>query len=118
MSKLRHWKEHWNPNADLMFLKPLLIEGEQKKRGDPVTQEIRDKLGINRLRRWWDAGYLALSDTPAPAEDDSPVRPCGRGWFEVSFPDGSVKKVRKGELKAILLDVDSEKLRKELEPDE
>ena len=61
MSKLRHWKEHWDPHADLMFLKPLLIVGEQKQRGDPVTDEIRDRLGLNRLRRWWDAGYLALA---------------------------------------------------------
>jgi len=119
MSKLRHWKEHWDPHADLMFLKPLLILGEQKQRGDPVTDEIRDRLGINRLRRWWDAGYLALADSPqAPAKTDGPVRPCGKGWFEVTFPDGSIKKVRRRELKAILLDVDSETLRKELGPDE
>jgi hypothetical protein len=118
MSKLRHWKEHWDPHADLMFLKHLTIMGEKKKRGDPVTQEIRNKLGINRLRRWWDAGYLALSDSPqAPAKTDGPVRDCGKGWFEVTFPDGTKKKVRRKELKAILLDVDSEKLRKELEAD-
>lgn len=121
MSKLRHWRERWDPHADLIFLKNLLIEGERKKSGDPVTKKIRQKLGLHRMKKWWEAGYLALAPEkkkvkPLEGLAAHPrVKLAGRGWYEVTLLDGTTKKARKKELEALLLVPDSERLRSELD---
>lgn len=91
MSKLRHWKERWDPKADLVFLRPMLVNGKQVQRGDEVTPDLRSLLG-GRLKQWWVAGRLALKDgltmassapalpapvslAPEPAPERAPARP-------------------------------------------
>lgn len=123
MSKLRHWKERWDPHADLVFLKSLLVMGERKVAGDPVTNKIRQKLGLHRLKKWWEAGYLALAPKKKEKKAKPPeglaanprVQPAGRGWYEVTLADGTRKKARKKDLEALLLVPDSERLRSELD---
>jgi len=48
----RHWKQHWDPNAEFEFLRPVrLPNGQQTQPGDPVTDEIREMLqSLARVR--------------------------------------------------------------------
>ena len=115
MSKLRHWKQRWDKNAPLVFLKKLRMGDGQVLPGDPVTDEIREKLGLHRLRRWWEAGVIARADQPLPnhiqramapaaePEVEEPVEETvvsypvvreGKGsWFEVEVAEGDIRKV-------------------------
>ncbi len=126
MSKLRHWKQRWSPTADLIFLKKLKLGDGFVLPGDPVTPEIREKLGLHRLRRWWDAGVLALAEAQAPnhVEKTYPFVEKGKaGWYTVTLAEGeSPCRIRgKDAVQELLasvkpdpLAVDSVKLRKEL----
>lgn len=108
MSKLRHWKQHWDPEAPLCFRKRMKLGvcgKEYVEPGDPVTPEIVAALGPAakaRLRRWWEAGRVEIADWAPPEELRKrqpeerlaePV-PTGRGWYAVTAPDGAVHKVR------------------------
>ncbi len=67
---MRHWKQHWDPKAPLVFAKRLRLGDNPKKPfalpGDKVTKKHREKLGLARLRRWFENGTLALADFVAP----------------------------------------------------
>lgn len=66
----RHWKQHWDPNADLIFRKRLRMGDKPEKPfclpGEPVTKEQREKLGPARLRRWFENGTLELANFTPP----------------------------------------------------
>jgi hypothetical protein len=77
MAQRRHWKQHWDPTAPLVFIRRLKLQvGDREfvNPGEEVTQEIRDALGrteahqLARLKRWWEAGFLAIKDWKAPSE--------------------------------------------------
>jgi hypothetical protein len=89
MSKMRHWKERWDPTAPLQFNRSFLVLGGQVHRGDPLTQEIRDHIGPHRVKLWWDANCLTLDDsprTPEPKKTPDPIAPgvksLGGPWWE------------------------------------
>ncbi len=67
---MRHYKQRWDPNADLVYLKRLRLGDNPRKPfvlpGEPVTQEQRDKLGLARLKRWFDNKTIGLADYEAP----------------------------------------------------
>jgi len=146
MSRLRHWKQRWDPNAPLKFMKRLRMGDDPKKPyvnpGELVTDEQRQKLGVNRLRRWWDSGVLERADfdptvrggvsEDAPKSTPSVPRKTvavhiekgeGRGNYLVNVGDDEPIKVR-GKKKAENLAnelrlgrVNGPKLQQELEPD-
>jgi hypothetical protein len=67
---------------------------------DPVTPEHREKLGMHRLRRWWEARVIGLANWEAgkklakTKERKFPEsRKMGGGWVEITFPDGESIKV-------------------------
>jgi hypothetical protein len=66
----RHYKQHWDPKADLVFARRLRIGSNPKKPfampGEKVTKKIREKLGANRLRRWFENGTLEIANFVAP----------------------------------------------------
>lgn len=66
VSRTRHWKEHYDPKAPLVFARRLRIGDNPKKPfalpGDKVTAKMRKKLGPNRLRLWFENGTLALAN--------------------------------------------------------
>jgi hypothetical protein len=68
--RTRHWKQHWDPNADLIFRKRLRFGSDPKKPfilpGEPVTDEHRAKLGPARVRRWFENGTLEIANFRAP----------------------------------------------------
>jgi len=70
----RHWQQVWDPNPPFVFRQSLLIEGKRVAFGDPVTPELRKSLGMNRLRRWWDAKVIEIADfDPATRTTSEPV---------------------------------------------
>lgn len=102
----RHWKQRWDPSAPLVFLKRLRMGDDPKKPfvfpGDPVTNAMREKLGLARLRIWWNAKIIERADfdptvrggiSKTPAVQSGIVH-TGRGWYTVTFDDGSTKRVR------------------------
>lgn len=105
-SRTRHWKQHWDPSATFVFTKRLRMGDDPKKPfvmpGDPVTNAHREKLGLVRLRRWWEAQVIQRSDFDPTVRGGksktSPIIPgivhTGRGWYTVTFDDGSIKRVR------------------------
>lgn len=110
MSVLRHWKQRWDAKAPLVFLKKLKWGDGFVLPGDPVTDEIREKLGLVRLKRWWNGQIIARADQPLPnhivraiarrkeetaaGEPASPeITKLGGSWFQVTMPDGEVHKV-------------------------
>ncbi len=66
----RHWKQHWDPSADLVAKRRLRMGDDPNKPfvlpGEIITQAQREKLGLNRLRRWFENGTLQLADFVAP----------------------------------------------------
>lgn len=115
MAKMRHWKQHWDPEAPLVFSKRMKLGvcgKEYVEPGDPVTPEIMEALGPKakfRLKMWWQAGRVELADWTSP-EDAKRERtqtdprllavtkpapePTGRGWYAVRTPEGELRKVR------------------------
>ena len=126
--RTRHWKQHWDPSAEFVFAKRLRMGDDPKKPfvlpGDPVTEAMREKLGMARIRRWWDAKIVQLADfdattrsrkiesaekvveayDPALTQLSEEKLPTGvtknGGWFSVQFPEGKIVKCRKADLDA------------------
>jgi hypothetical protein len=107
MSKhVRHWKQRWDPKAPLIFIRRMRLGvagHDVVYPGDDVTPEIVAALGrhgILRLKRWWEAGYLAIKGWKSPDElrRERQAGPraehVGSGWFNVTMLDGTVQKVR------------------------
>ncbi len=93
MSRIRHWKQHWDPTADLVFAKRFKLGLDPKKpfvdENDPVD---KTQFSLHRLKIWWRAGFLKLAEKPA--QIIGTMYPTGRGWYAVTLPNGDVKKVR------------------------
>jgi len=110
----RHWKQHWDPDAPLVFIRRmnLGIKGARVVNpGDEVTPAIRAALSpcparaTARLRRWWNAKLLAIKGWQAPDEIQRARRDrglprlelqdMGKGWFLVYGAEaGKYVKVR------------------------
>ncbi len=77
MATLRHWKQRFDPDADLVFRKRMVIRGwgvDVAEPGDRVPQEMKDHFGVHRLRIWWEGGFLQIEDT---AELEAPSAGAG-----------------------------------------
>lgn len=68
-SSIRHWNQHFDPSADLVFLRNMTLNGVKVKRGSPVPQEVKDTLGPMRLKVWWQGKIIALAPVAEPAGD-------------------------------------------------
>ena len=111
---VRHWREQWDPKANLIFMKRLKLGLPGTlwvNPGDPVTPEMRELLGTRKLLLWWHARAVGLEEwaivsemRPATPSADAPAPPqkaaeelilaLGGGWFQVTRPDGTQAKVR------------------------
>lgn len=124
MARIRHWKQRWDPTAEFVFAKRLRMGGGSGGAfvvpGDPVTPEMRERMGVARLRRWWEAGVIQLAEFDPTVRGGKPkagIESNGRGWYTVTFADGETKRVR-GKANAELelrLRVNAAGLRQELE---
>lgn len=65
MSRIRHWKQRFEADADLIFSKRMKLGCcgvDVVNPGDPVTEEMKAALGRNRLKLWWEAKRVELAD--------------------------------------------------------
>ena len=90
MSTRRHWKQRWDPTAELVFTRRLKmgIPGREfVNPGDDVTPEIRAALGKHstfRLKRWFEANFLSIKNWVPPGERKAtPMQDLGAGWYLV-----------------------------------
>ncbi len=103
---VRHWKEVFDPENDFVFLKRAKLGGvcgvHDVVPGDPMTKEMAAVLGSHRLKVWWEARFIGTAEYAVavgmakqlPRTNMEAVQATGRGWFAVTLPDGSTKKVR------------------------
>lgn len=106
MRRIRHWKQHWDSSAPLVFTKRLRMGDDPDKPfvmpGDPVTPEMRSKLGLHRLRHWWNAGVVERADVELRPTRHQPKQEKGlprvearsRGHYILHFADGSQERLR------------------------
>ena len=70
-TRTRNWRQRWDPEAPLVFNKKLRMGNNPKKPfvmpGDKVTKKQREKMGLARLRMWFESGTLGLADWAAPS---------------------------------------------------
>lgn len=108
-TRIRHWKQHWDPKADFVFLKKLRMGDDPKNPyvlvGDSVTTKMREKMGPARLRRWWEAQIIGRADfdlrlpqspregVNVPAAKTAGILKVSPGWYMVTSPDGTERKV-------------------------
>ena len=67
--RTRHWKQRWDPKADLVFASRMRMGTKAKPfcmPGDKVTEAMRKRIGLHRLRRWFETGVLNIADWKAP----------------------------------------------------
>ena len=72
MSRFRHWKERWSPDADLYYMRRLRIEDGYCKVGQKVSKVTRERLGNYRLKRWFLNGTLSMSPDGGRVVEDYP----------------------------------------------
>lgn len=111
MGRIRHWKERFDPSADLIFSKRMRLHMcgvETVNYGDPVTDEMKDELGKHRMLVWWNANVIQLAPADAPARVEPTTEPAveklGGGWYNVTPADGDTVKVHGKKALAALLD--------------
>lgn len=67
---MRHWRQKWDPDAELIATRRLRLGDDPKKpfvlRGEVISADVRETLGLHRLQRWFESGILALADFDAP----------------------------------------------------
>lgn len=70
VSRARHWKQRWDADANLVFARRMRMGDNPNKPfclpGERVTKKMRTKIGLHRLRRWFETGVLEISDWKAP----------------------------------------------------
>tara|TARA_R110000796_G_C14526444_1_gene431392 strand:+ start:938 stop:1366 length:429 start_codon:yes stop_codon:yes gene_type:complete len=62
---MRHWKQRYDFDADLIFTRRMklgICGVAVVHPGDDVTAEMKEQLGRNRLKLWWESKRVALRD--------------------------------------------------------
>lgn len=65
-NRIRHWKQKYDPKAALVFAKRLRMGDNPEKPfvlpGQRLTKKMRDKLGANRVKHWFENGTLEIAN--------------------------------------------------------
>ena len=111
VSKVRHWKQRFDPNVEFIFRRGMRFAGKQYKRGDLVPKRLlKQKL---KLENFWEAGVIELAKFEAgPVSlagvdkvlalefpEGVTVKHTGNHWYDIFLPDGT--KVRKQGMKGV-----------------
>ena len=106
---MRHWNQHYDFEADLIFCKRMTVRSfgiDIAQPGDPVPEVMKIKFGKHRLKIWWEGGFIALAkpetvckdanqelvpaiplavlgDTEVSVAEDGDVH-TGAGWYNVT----------------------------------
>lgn len=54
----RHWRQRFDPNAEMRFRKR--VKWSKSITYEPGDKVPEDLMAPNKLRRWWEAGYIEL----------------------------------------------------------
>ncbi len=65
--RLRHWKQRYDPNAAFVWRKSTTYRATIYPAGSIVPDEIIEDMGRVKLRRFWEAGRIELSEFEAPS---------------------------------------------------
>ncbi len=74
---MRHWNQHYDFEADLIFTKRMVVRGygiDIAQPGDPVPQLMKTHFGKHRLKIWWKGGYIALAETETVCKDAEQIK--------------------------------------------
>ncbi len=63
-SRLRHWKQKFNPKAKFIWAKHILYNGQMTIIGAEIPQILIDN--PNKVRRFWESKHIQLADFTAP----------------------------------------------------
>lgn len=85
---VRHWKQKFDANAPLIFLRATELEGGVVQAGGDVPESLRSQSA--RMKIWWNGNRVALKnwdyDKGEPAVAVDSYTDLGGAWF--LFPDG------------------------------
>ena len=104
---LRDIKQVYKPDAPMVMLRSIKWGGKDYHPGDPIPKGLRSN-PAGKLRLFWSSGVIQRADwDPMDRQHKKMTKPLVQmakaGWYTVSWPDGSVKKVRgKAELDKLL----------------
>ena len=96
---LRDIKQKFDPKAPMVMNRSMKWAGKWYHRGDPIPEELRTHPG-GKFRLFWSSGAIQRSDWDPKlrrhVEITTPKVSDQRqgGWYTVTYPDGTQKKVR------------------------
>ena len=61
---LRHWKQRFNKNADFIWRRPIIWQGENMEPGDPIPEALATN--PTKLRRFWESRVIELAEFEEP----------------------------------------------------
>lgn len=61
---LRHWKQRFNKNADFIWRRPIIWQGENMEPGDPIPEALAKN--PTKLRRFWESRVIELAEFEEP----------------------------------------------------
>lgn len=112
MGKIRHWKEHFKPDAEFQWSRRGKFNGKPIEPGTKVP----DGIPVNKLRRLWESKWIQLykaeEETPEPEKKTTltvdfskpKVGDLGGGWWEITPVGGEPQKVQGREALDTLLE--------------
>lgn len=82
--RLRHWKQHYCPNAEFIWRKVLTWDGELTVIGEKIPRTLKDNLA--KMKRFWEAQVIELAEF-----NDPDVVTGQTSWKR--FPENLVSKI-------------------------
>ena len=122
--KLRHWKQRFDPDAEMVFRRASNYDGVQYNPGEKIPDALKNNK--RKLQLMWDAKKIELAVFEAPASTVPPINPVpaepaektlpenytleqNGNWFNVTNPDGEkTKMLGKKKLAAYIESLDAE----------
>ena len=62
--KLRHWKQRYDKNAEFVWARVLVWQGEQVVPGEPIPEDLNSNK--TKLRRFWESRVIQLAEFEDP----------------------------------------------------
>ena len=72
---IRHWKDHYQEGAPLVFMRRITAGGVTYEPGTPVPESLLKLIGPHRTKMWWNARVFRSAEQPTktpPVVDTQP----------------------------------------------
>jgi len=96
ITKIRHWKEQFDPNGSFVWRRPTKIQGGMTRIGDPLDAALVKALGPARLKRLWKVGMIADANFEAPNVATGRVTESESGPEPVKVTSGPQNEIPEG----------------------